>query len=185
MSDDALIDTVTTGRDGRACVPLEAGSYYLVETDCPQEFQLDPAPIYFTVEDGETTRQTVTNAPFSGVLIHKTDSTTDQLLHSKAIVKRVIATGGQTVDIDYTTGSVYVDGELLDEPYLREEMTVPFDPMMQESHWEVPEHSIFVMGDNRNRSTDSRHQLVGPIDEDYVLGKVVFVLWPLDRFGSI
>ena len=107
------------------------------------------------------------------------------MLHSKAIVKRVIATGGQTVDIDYTTGSVYVDGELLDEPYLREEMTFPFDPMMQESHWEVPEHSIFVMGDNRNRSTDSRHQLVGPIDEDYVLGKVVFVLWPLDRFGSI
>ena len=119
------------------------------------------------------------------VVLNKTDSTTDQLLHSKAIVKRVIATGGQTVDIDYTTGSVYVDGELLDEPYLREEMTFPFDPMMQESHWEVPEHSIFVMGDNRNRSTDSRHQLVGPIDEDYVLGKVGFVLWPLDGFGSI
>ena len=76
VSNDELIDTVTTGRDGRVYVPLEADSYYLVETDCPQDFRLDPTPIYFTVENGETTRQTVTNTPFSGVLIHKIDSTT-------------------------------------------------------------------------------------------------------------
>ena len=78
VSNDELIDTVTTGRDGRVYVPLEADSYYLVETDCPQDFRLDPTPIYFTVEDGETTRQTVTNTPFSGVLIHKIDSTTGE-----------------------------------------------------------------------------------------------------------
>lgn len=76
VSNDELIDTVTTGRDGRVYVPLEADSYYLVETDCPQDFRLDPTPIYFTVEDGKTTRQTVTNTPFSGVLIHKIDSAT-------------------------------------------------------------------------------------------------------------
>ena len=78
VSNDELIDTVTTGRDGRVYVPLEADSYYLVETDCPQDFRLDPTPIYFAVEDGETTRQTVTNTPFSGVLIHKIDSTTGE-----------------------------------------------------------------------------------------------------------
>ena len=78
VSNDELIDTVTTGQDGRVYVPLEADSYYLVETDCPQDFRLDPTPIYFTVEDGETTRQTVTNTPFSGVLIHKIDSTTGE-----------------------------------------------------------------------------------------------------------
>ena len=71
VSDDALMDTVTTGRDGKAYLPLEVGSYYAVETNCPDTFQLDPAPIYFTVESGKTTRLTVTNAPISGILIHK------------------------------------------------------------------------------------------------------------------
>lgn len=119
------------------------------------------------------------------VVLNKTDQVTDQLLHSKAIVKRVIATGGQTVDIDYTTGTVYVDGQPLDEPYIKEEMYLPANPMMYNTHWDVPEGSVFVMGDNRNASTDSRHDMVGPIDEDYILGKVVFALWPLEKFGPM
>ncbi len=119
------------------------------------------------------------------VVLNKTDQVTDQLLHSKAIVKRVIATGGQTVDIDYSTGTVYVDGEALDEPYIKEEMYLPANPMMYNTHWEIPEGSVFVMGDNRNASTDSRHDMVGPIDEDYILGKVVFALWPLEKFGPM
>ena len=101
----------------------------------------------------------------------------------KAIVKRIIATGGQTVDIDYGTSTVYVDGQPLEEPYLWEPMYAYGDPMMHGTHWEVPEHSIFVMGDNRNGSTDSRHQLLGCIDQDYILGKVVLALWPPERFG--
>ena len=119
------------------------------------------------------------------IVLNKTDQLTDQLLHSRAIVKRVIATGGQTVDIDYTTGTVYVDGVALDEPYIREEMYLPGSPMMQNTHWEIPEGSIFVMGDNRNASTDSRHEMVGPIDQDYILGKVVFALWPMEKFGPM
>ncbi len=119
------------------------------------------------------------------VVLNKTDQVTDQLLHSKAIVKRVIATGGQTVDIDYSTGTVYVDGEPLDEPYIKEEMYLPANPMMYNTHWEIPEGSVFVMGDNRNASTDSRHDMVGPIDEDYILGKVVFALWPVEKFGPM
>ena len=71
VSDDALIDTVTTGKNGKVYVPLEAGNYYAVETDCPDTFQLDPTPVYFTVEENRTTPLTVTNAPISGILIHK------------------------------------------------------------------------------------------------------------------
>ena len=118
------------------------------------------------------------------------NKTTAEFLGGKAIVKRVIATGGQTVDIDYGTSTVYVDGVALDEPYIREPMGVPYTPSAYDStgvqtHWEVPEGSIFVMGDNRNKSTDSRDARLGAIDEDYVLGKVVCGLWPPSKIGPL
>ena len=119
------------------------------------------------------------------VVLNKTAWETEQLLHNRAIVKRVIAVGGQTVDIDYSAGVVYVDGQPLDEPYIREEMYFPYGAAMQHTHWEVPENSVFVMGDNRNNSTDSRDDRLGPIDSDYILGKAVLALWPLDRFGTV
>lgn len=101
------------------------------------------------------------------------------------IVKRIIAVGGQTVDIDYVAGAVYVDGVPLDEPYIKETMYYSGNPFMQQTHWEVPEGSVFVMGDNRNNSTDSRDNRLGPVDEDYILGKVVFALWPPAKFGPL
>ena len=118
------------------------------------------------------------------------NKTTVEHLGGVAIVKRVIATGGQTVDIDYGTSTVYVDGVALDEPYIREPMGVPYTPSAYDStgvqtHWEVPEGSIFVMGDNRNKSTDSRDARLGAIDEDYVLGKVVCGLWPPSKIGPL
>ncbi len=119
------------------------------------------------------------------VVLNKTSVLLPDWTDPRAIVKRVIATGGQTVDVDYSTGAVYVDGRPLDEPYLHEEMRRPGPPSMQETHWEVPEGSIFVMGDNRNYSTDSRDSLLGAIDTDYILGKAVLALWPLDRFGAV
>ena len=78
VSDGGLVDTVTTGTDGRVYVPLERGSYYAVETEAGKGFQLDNTPIYFTVEDGKTTTKTVTNKAISGILIHKVDSTTGE-----------------------------------------------------------------------------------------------------------
>ncbi len=99
------------------------------------------------------------------------------------IVKRVIATGGQTVDVDYADNKVYVDGVVLDEPYLGERMKVPTWPV--EDHIEVPEGSICVFGDNRNHSTDSRSPLVGTVDARCVLGKALLVLFPIGDFGVI
>lgn len=95
------------------------------------------------------------------------------------IVKRVIATGGQTVDIDPVAGIVYVDGEALDEPYTMEP-TYTLDDI--QFPLTVPEGMLFVMGDNRNDSSDSRSSKVGLIDQRYVLGKVSGRLMPLGQW---
>lgn len=98
------------------------------------------------------------------------------------IVKRVIATEGQTVDINFNTGEVQVDGVVLDEPYINEptkrQLNVKF-PVT------VPEDCIFVMGDNRNKSSDSRDSTIGFVDTRCVLGKAVNIIWPASRFGKM
>lgn len=91
------------------------------------------------------------------------------------IVKRVIATEGQTVDINFILGQVFVDGVLLEEDYIHEltytdeGITFPI---------EVPAGSVFVMGDNRNHSSDSRNISLGTVDEGYIIGKAAFLLFP-------
>lgn len=91
------------------------------------------------------------------------------------IVKRVIAVAGQTVDIDFSTGVVRVDGEMLNEPYINE---LTFREEGLEFPLTVPENAIFVMGDNRNHSDDSRNSRLGAVDTGYVIGKAVFLLFP-------
>lgn len=91
------------------------------------------------------------------------------------IVKRVIATEGQTVDIGFEAGIVYVDGEALDEPYINEPTYVEEGT---EFPLTVPEGCIFVMGDNRNHSSDSRDSRLGTVDTRCVLGKAVFLAFP-------
>ena len=112
------------------------------------------------------------------------NKTTAHFLGEAAIVKRVIALEGQSVDIDYGTGTVYVDGEALEEDYTLEEMYQK-GGHMSGTHFEVPEGEIFVMGDNRNGSTDSRDDRLGTIHEDYVLGKAVCAIWPIGKIGVI
>ena len=104
---------------------------------------------------------------------------------NQPIVKRVIAVGGQTVDIDYEQGIVYVDGQPLDEPYLGEVMRQPASEFMTNNHITIPEGFLFVMGDNRNHSTDSRDVRLGLIDERCVLGRALFVIFPFQDFGPI
>ncbi len=108
---------------------------------------------------------------------------TKESFSSQPIVKRVIAVGGQTVDIDYGSGLVSVDGRILDEPYINELMVCP--EAETTTHVVVPEGSIFVMGDNRNHSTDSRFPAVGVVDERCVLGRALMVLLPFQNFGAI
>lgn len=86
VSDGGLVDTVTTGTDGRVYVPLESGSYYAVETEAGKGFQLDNTPIYFAVEDGRTTTKTVTNKAISGILIHKVDSATGEGIYGVSFI---------------------------------------------------------------------------------------------------
>lgn len=98
------------------------------------------------------------------------------------IIKRVIATEGQTVDIDFTEGIVYVDGKALKESYTADltYARVDFDGMLT-----VPEGNVFVMGDNRNFSSDSRDADIGCVDKRYILGKVLVRLFPVSDFEVI
>lgn len=99
------------------------------------------------------------------------------------IVKRVIAVGGQTVRIDYGTSTVYVDGVALEEPYILEQTMYVPGGKLSIQELEVPAGSVFVLGDNRNNSSDSRHYQLGAIDERYILGKVVTVLFSPYKWG--
>ena len=91
------------------------------------------------------------------------------------IVKRIIATEGQTVDIDFSSGLVYVDGQPLDEPYT-------YTPTNTSGGTTFPltveEGCVFVMGDNRNESRDSRYPEIGQVDEREILGKAIFLMTP-------
>lgn len=90
--------------------------------------------------------------------------------YPKPLVKRVIATAGQELKLDFENNAVYVDGKKLDEPYIQG-MTVSGDTPVEELNGIVPEGKVFVMGDNRSISLDSRYRQIGFIDESYIIGK--------------
>ena len=92
------------------------------------------------------------------------------------LIKRVVAVGGEEIEIK--DGAVLIDGVAIDEPYLNQPVSMPdFGPV------EVPEGSIFVMGDNRSRSQDSRR--FGPIETDSIVGRAFVRVWPFDRWGGL
>lgn len=100
---------------------------------------------------------------------------------NKILVKRCIAGPGQWVDID-ADGNVYVDGELLDEPYLTEKALGDCDI---ELPYQVPDNRYFCMGDHRSTSVDSRSTTVGCVSNEQIVGKIVFRVWPLLGFGAL
>lgn len=101
------------------------------------------------------------------------------------LIKRVIAVGGDKVDIDYTTNSVYVNDEKITEDYILEPMREPiaFKSIPFPQH--VEEGKVLVMGDNRNNSDDSRDVSIGLIDEKDIFGIAKFRFWPFKKFGTV
>ena len=101
--------------------------------------------------------------------------------NNKILVKRVIAQAGEWVDIDQD-GNVFVNSVAIDEPYLSEKA---FGDCDLELPYQVPESRIFVMGDHRSVSVDSRNTAIGCVAEEQIVGKIVFCIWPLSEFGAV
>ena len=101
--------------------------------------------------------------------------------NNKILLKRVIGTAGDVIDIS-EDGTVYVNGVILDEPYLSEKA---FGECDIELPYQVPDNRVFVMGDHRSVSIDSRSSSVGCIADEYIIGKVILRLWPWEGIGIV
>lgn len=106
----------------------------------------------------------------------------DEYDPEKALVKRIIATEGQKINIDFDKGIVYVDEVPIEEDYINDITTTKLDFIGPKT---VPEGCVFVMGDNRNMSTDSRKAEIGMVDSRLIIGKVYCILFPLKSFGVV
>ncbi len=113
------------------------------------------------------------------IVIHDVTSS-----HSEPLVKRVIAVGGDVIDIDPVSWEVRVNGEVIDEPYAKFENPKTIVPA-QSFPYTVPEGEVYVMGDNRFNSSDSRMASIGTIDERCIVGKALFRIFPFEKTGSI
>ena len=131
-----------------------------------------------TLSDGD---QLILSAVVKDVEYGDVVVTSQPNVYGKVLIKRVIAVGGQTLWFDEKTNKVIVDGKTLDEPYIKEDM----DFLASMSNlYTVPEGKVFVMGDNRNDSADSRDVNIGMIDERYMVGKVVYRIGDTSLFNS-
>ncbi len=119
------------------------------------------------------------------VISRNTDNSAKPGSYEEPIIKRIIATERDVVDINFETGEVSVNGEILKEPYIKEPTYTYNDVKFPVR---VPENCVFVLGDNRNNSKDSRFSEIGEqgmINEKYILGKAILKVFPINKFGGI
>lgn len=127
-----------------------------------------------TLEDGEIVFSVKTDQLEQGDVIAF-------YYNNKILVKRVIARSGDWVNFD-EDGTVYVNSAPLEEPYLSEKALGECDI---ELPYQVPEGEVFVMGDHRSTSVDSRSTIVGCVEDEQIVGKIVFRIWPLENLGTL
>ena len=101
--------------------------------------------------------------------------------NNRTLVKRVIGVPGDWIEID-EEGTVYVNGEILEEPYITDKSLGECDITFP---YQVPDHSLFLMGDHRETSIDSRNTIIGSVDYSQIIGKVKFRVWPFGQMGSV
>ena len=149
----------------------------LVFTFCVRIVKVDGHSMDYTLSDGERILINLLKTPDYGDIV-VVDGYTD---YGKPLIKRVIGKGGDTINIDFTAGIVYRNGVALDEPYtaeptyLSESVEFPIT---------VPDGCLFVMGDNRNNSTDSRDASVGCVDERDIMGAAMLRILPFGKIGA-
>ncbi len=143
---------------------------------------------FFTV-DGESMMNTLLNGDKVAVVRWNYEPTSGDVVvikhgqeFDKPLIKRVIATQGQSLKIDFTEGTVFVNNNQLDESYIKEKMWLKGDNTIPSV---IPEGYCFVMGDNRNNSGDSRHKMVGLIPNEDIIGQAKFIIYPFNRLGVI
>lgn len=136
--------------------------------------QIYGSSMYPSLEDGEIVVSTKSSSFESGDIVAF-------YYNNNVLVKRVIAVAGQKVDIS-EDGTVFVDGVELIEPYITEKA---FGECDIELPYQVPENKIFVMGDHRAVSVDSRSTVVGCVSQEQIVGKIVFRVWPAEKIGSL
>ena len=188
---ETLIHTVY---DFAEMLVLAVAVVFLIFMTLARPCRVDGTSMNNTLEDGEMLLiSNLFYTPTKGdiVVFHQTSER--DLRFNEPIVKRVIAVGGQYVRIETELGRVYVsdddtftEDEILQEDYIyleggawRDDFDISGDVI------QVPEGSVFVMGDNRNNSADSRYFIIGPVDCRRILGKVVLRVTPLDKFGKV
>lgn len=161
-------------RSTACCLVVVAAAAVLVATVWMPVLQIYGASMSPTLKEGEIV-----------VSVKETDYEPGDLvafyIDNKILVKRCIAGPGQWVNLD-GEGNVYVDGELLNEPYLTEKSLGECD---LELPCQVPDNRYFCMGDHRTTSVDSRSTAVGCVSEEQIVGKILFRVWPLSEFGVL
>ncbi|MGI6591258.1 MAG: signal peptidase I [Eggerthellaceae bacterium] len=165
-------------------IVIVAVAYFALRTFVVGTYEIPSASMEDTIQIGDRIFSEkityYTSDPQQGDIITFTDPQDS----SRTLIKRVIAVGGQTVDLK--NGAVYVDGKKLDEPYTEGKPSYPLEtaPGVEITYpFTVPDGYLWVMGDNRTNSADSRY--FGAIDKDSVTGHAAFRFWPLDRVGTL